>query len=457
MNIEEVLTLPEGKTVEFKRDFSSPVNIIRSVIAFANTSGGMLILGVEDKTHYIKGIEEPLVLEEKIVNVISDTIEPTVIPDLEIVPWRGTYLIVLHVHPSSSRPHYYSKLGAEKGTYVRVGSTNRIACSDMISELKRYARSQTFDEQPMIDLDSEAIDFRVASEQFSETRKLRKSDLETLDILKNYQDRLVPSIGGFLLFGHEREKYFPDAWIQAGRFSGKNKNKIQDSKSFKSHLIIAVHDAIGFIKKHAQQSIQIDNVRHTKSWTVPFIAIREAVINAVVHADYSQKGSPIRIAIMDDRIEIDNPGLLYFGLTISDIKSGISKLRNRVIGRIFHSIGLIERWGSGIQRIISSCEDGGFPTPKFEELGSHFRVTIYTNRVNAIQQQDAVNEEILRYLKENPKGMSTAAIAEKISLSTRATRTRLLKLIDKGFVTELASSSQDPNRLYFLNRTNNEE
>ena len=166
-------------------------SFIRSVIAFANTSGGMLILGVEDKTHYIKGIEEPLVLEEKIVNVISDTIEPTVIPDLEIVPWRDTYLLVLHVHPSSSRPHHYNKLGPEKGTYVRVGSTNRIACSDMISELKRYARSQTFDEQPMIDLYSEAIDFRVASEQFAGSRKLRKSDLETLDILKNYQDRLV--------------------------------------------------------------------------------------------------------------------------------------------------------------------------------------------------------------------------------------------------------------------------
>lgn len=260
-----------------------------------------------------------------------------------------------------------------------------------------------------------------------------------------------------MLFGHEREKYFPDAWIQAGRFSGKNKNKIQDSKSFKSHLITAVHDAIGFIEKHAQQSIQIDNVRHTKSWTVPFIAIREAVINAVVHADYSQKGSPIRIAIMDDRIEIDNPGLLYFGLTISDIKSGISKLRNRVVGRIFHSIGLIERWGSGIQRIISNCEEGGFLTPKFEELGSHFRVTVYTDRVNTLKQQDAVNEEILRHLKENPQGLSTAAIAEKISLSTRATRTRLLKLIDKGFVTELASSSQDPNRLYFLNRIKDEE
>jgi len=76
-------------------------------------------------------------------------------------------------------------------------------------------------------------------------------------------------------------------------------------------------------------------------------ALREAVVNAVVHADYSQSGSPIRVAVFDDRIEIENPGLLPFGLTIEEIQRGASKLRNRVIGRVFHELGLIEQWGSG--------------------------------------------------------------------------------------------------------------
>ncbi|WP_051555274.1 ATP-binding protein [Legionella fairfieldensis] len=104
----------------------------------------------------------------------------------------------------------------------------------------------------------------------------------------------------------------------------------------------------------------------------------------MVHADYSQLGTPIRIAIFDDRIEIENPGLLRFGLTIPDIKQGISKLRNRIIGRIFHAIGLIERWGSGIQRIISSCQEGGFPEPKFEEIATHFRVTMACPQVKLL-------------------------------------------------------------------------
>jgi ATP-dependent DNA helicase RecG len=81
---------------------------------------------------------------------------------------------------------------------------------------------------------------------------------------------------------------------------------------------------------------------------------------------------------LDDRIEIENPGLLPFGLTIEDIQQGVSKLRNRVIGRVFHELRLIDQWGSGIQRMNSACHDAGLDVPKLEELGTHFRVTIST-------------------------------------------------------------------------------
>ena len=142
-------------------------------------------------------------------------------------------------------------------------------------------------------------------------------------------------------------------------------------------------------------------------------------------------------------------GFWGFGLTIPDIKQGISKLRNRIIGRIFHTIGLIERWGSGIQRIISSCEEGGFPEPKFEELATHFRVTIFTTRIKTSNKLDITNKAILEVLNQHNEGLASSKIAEEIKLSVRATRTRLLKLIELGLVTEIASSSQDPYRLYF--------
>ena len=120
----------------------------------------------------------------------------------------------------------------------------------------------------------------------------------------------------------------------------------------------------------------IGPVKRTDLWTLPVVAVREAVMNAIVHADYAQQGAPIRVALFDDRLEIENPGLLPFGLTIEDIQKGISKLCNRVVGRVFQELGLMEHWGSGIQRMTAACQDQDLDAPNFEEIGTHFRVTL---------------------------------------------------------------------------------
>ena len=138
MDIISLLKKPESKTLEFKRDLSSSSKVLRSIIAFANTAGGVLIIGVEDKTKKICGADKPSLLEEKLANIISDSIKPKVIPDIEIVPYRNTYLLAVEIHPSSTRPHYLKKVGEEGSTYIRVGSTNRLADKIMISELKRF-------------------------------------------------------------------------------------------------------------------------------------------------------------------------------------------------------------------------------------------------------------------------------------------------------------------------------
>ena len=130
---------------------------------------------------------------------------------------------------------------------------------------------------------------------------------------------------------------------------------------------------------------------------MPPLAVREAIINAVTHADYSQRGAPIRINVFDDRLEIENPGLLPFGLTIEDLPRGVSKLRNRVIGRVFHELRLIEHWGSGAQRMIASCQQAGGPVPIWEELGTRLRVTMSTEPVDAATA-DPMDQAILNLL-----------------------------------------------------------
>ncbi len=178
------------------------------------------------------------------------------------------------------------------------------------------------------------------------------------------------------------------------------------------------------------------------------MAIREAVVNAVVHADYSQRGAPIRVALFDDRLEIENPGLLPFGLTIDDLRHGVSKLRNRVIGRVFHDLGLIEQWGSGIQRMTAACRDAGLADPVFEEIGTRFRMTLATSRQREPLLDD-IDQTILSVLTHE-SGRSTQEIANTINRSTRATRPRLAHLVERGFVREVGTGPQDPKRRYFL-------
>lgn len=448
MNLLELLKRPEGKTLEFKRDLSSPEGVLRSLVAFANTAGGTVLVGVEDRTRHVRGVHEPLDLEERLANLISDSIVPRLVPELELIPWRRSHVVAVQVHASPVRPHYLRREGVDAGVYVRVGSTNRRADRELIEELRRFARGETYDEQPMPDLDSEVIDFRAASELFAPIRRLRRTDLQTLRLVTSHQGRHVPTIGGLLLFGKARDEYFADAWIQAGRFQGVDRSRILDRAEIRTYLVSALDEAMAFVEKHALHGVEIGRLRRSDHPSVPPVAAREAIVNAVVHADYAQKGAPIRLAIFDDRVEIENPGLLPFGLTLDDLPRGISKLRNRVIGRVFHALGLVEQWGSGIQRMTAACRDAGLAAPVLEEIGTRFRVTLPLGRVSP-PAVDETEKAILRVLRDD-RGHLTSEIAAAIRLTPRATRTRLLRLVGRGLVREVGTSPQDPKRRYFL-------
>jgi predicted HTH transcriptional regulator len=446
MDLVELIKRPEGKTLEFKRDLSSPDGVLKAIVSFANTAGGILLVGVENRTRHIRGISEPLDVEERLANLISDHIVPRLVPEIEILPWRRTQVVAVQVHPSPSRPHHLKREGADRGTYVRVGSTNRRADSELTEELRRFARGQAFDEQPVPELDSEAIDFRAASESFAAIRKLDRRDLESLRMVTDHQGKKVPTIGGLLLFGRDRERYFPDAWLQAGRFRGTDKNHIVDSAEIRSYPIRAIEEGLAFIEKHLLHGASIGALRRKERWSLPPVALREALINAVTHADYAQRGAPIRISIFDDRLEIENPGLLPFGLTVEDLPQGVSKLRNRVVGRVFHTLGLVEQWGSGVQRMQAACLELGLAPPRFEEIALRFRVTLFMGRTGRSQLDDT-DQAIMDALRAG-RGLLTSEIATVIGLTPRATRTRLARLVATGLVREIGTGPQDPKRRY---------
>lgn len=249
------------------------------------------------------------------------------------------------------------------------------------------------------------------------------------------------------MYGHERLQNFPDAWIQVGRFAAKDKSRLIDHIDLKGELVKEIYAAAAFIEKHTRTGVDIGAVRRVENFALPQAVTREALINSVVHCDYSQRGAPIRVSIFDDRIEIENPGLLPFGLTLDDLYQGVSKLRNRVIGRVLNELGLVEQWGSGAQRMIRNCRDNGLPDPRWEEIAGRLRVTLETT-AKAPVSIDTRDQQILDQLAKD-KGLSTSEIALAIGISTRATRSRLLKLLARKLVVEVGNGPRDPNKKYY--------
>ncbi len=449
MKIEELLTRPEGKTLEFKQDLSSPKNILKTVTAFANTAGGIVLIGIEDGTRAVLGVENPLDEEERLCNLIADSIEPRLAPGVELVNWKGRTLLAVEVYPSALRPHWLKAQGIENGVLVRVGSTNRQTDGPLRAEMRRSALNLSYDEEPMPDINPDNLDVRVASGLFSGLREWTESSPETLGLLTPHQGRLVPTVGGVLLFGRDRARRFPDAWIQCGRFGGKSKATILDQRDVRAHLPLALEEAFEFVKKHASRGAEFGELRRKDVWNIPLEAVREALTNAIVHADYSQRGAPIRVAIFDDRIEIENPGLLTGGLTIDNLRAGLSKLRNRVIGRVFKELNLIEQWGSGFQRMQASCQEGGFPNPEFEELGYHFRVTFSLQRERPVAE-NSVERQILACVEryEEQGGASIKELVEATGLVDRSVRRHLARMVKAGQIVAIGKSAYDPNKRY---------
>ena len=232
-------------------------------------------------------------------------------------------------------------------------------------------------------------------------------------------------------------------------FEVQDRTRILDSQEIHSHLPRAVEEAITFVRRNSLRRVQVTGVRNEVIPEVPLVALREAIVNSVVHADYSQTGTPLRVAVFSDRVEIENPGGLPPGLTLEEVRKGASKLRNRVIGRVFHELGLIEQWGSGIQRMAKACKEAGLPEPILEEVGAGFKVTLGLTPTKEFEIS-ALDQKILGLL-ESRGGMSTSQIAKEIKRSTRTARERIKRLIGRGLVTEFASSAKDPGKLFRRN------
>ena len=377
MDIEQLLQQPAGKQLEFRRDLSSLEPLLKTLVAFANSAGGQLIIGVSDDGEIV-GVNNPLDEGERLCSLIADSIIPQQLdPSIKLATVNNKTLLIVEVHLSNIGPHWLRAQGIKQGVMVRLGASVRPAGVELIYELKRSARRQYFDELPMPDLSVDDLDIAAAQQLFGSSKELNEQALLSLKLLTQHQGKRVPTHGGILLFGKQRTFHFNDAWIQCKRFRGEgDKMYMFDQTEIHDHLPQAVDSIELFLKKHAFKSAVFGGMRRIDRWSIPLEILREVIINALVHADYSQRGKPMRVTFYDDRIEIENAGLLQPGMTTESMKRGTSRVRNPVIARVFNELGLIEQWGSGIKRIFAEAAEQKLPEPYIEEVEYRLRFTV---------------------------------------------------------------------------------
>jgi ATP-dependent DNA helicase RecG len=441
MEIQRLLSQPESKVLEFKRDLSSLDPILKTIVAFANTAGGILVIGRSSEGAVI-GVKDVFKAEETLASSISDNIRPTLLPDIEIATVQEKDLLVVKVSHWRA-PFYLKKEGMPQGVYIRLGSTNRPVNAELLAELQRSVLTPSYDQQALVELSKESLQLEETFRRFKQVKKeVDEEKLRSLGVLVPAAHRVVPSIGGLILFGKKevRDELVPDARVSCARFIGNDKANILDRLDVEGTIIDAVEEVSKFIARNTRLGAEIQDIFRKDIPEYSPVAVREALINALVHADYSLAGSHIQVAIFNDRLEIQNPGMLPFGFTLDDFKMGVSRVRNRVIARVFYELKFMEQWGSGYKRMIEACREGGYPEPKWEELGTYIRVTFYPSPRTVLTFRETENvlserEQAILNLFGSGESLPLREIFSRYStISKRMLQYELAQLKQKGYL-----------------------
>ena len=470
----------ESKTTEFKLMLPARnEKYIKTLVAFANTVGGKLIIGIDDEAHSIVGVSEATEVMDMIASTLSQTCLPILTPNIHKRNINGKDIVIVEIYPGSNTPYYIKSQGVDKGTYVRVGATTHHADEVMIRELQLRGASQSYDEQIYVDMPyskEDSLALCNAIERYRQKsaeakgneapkNKVTPKTLENWGVLKCFDGRLVPTRAFMLLTSNP----FEFAQIQCAQFKGTDRIVFLDKREYGGPLYEQIEEAVQFVLRNIKYGAEIKGLLRENSFELPIIAIREAIVNATIHRSF-QLTSCVQVALYDDRLEVSSPGALFGSLTLEKALAGSTALRNPKVAEVFKQMDLFESWGTGLRRIQESCEKLGLPEPEFQVIGDLFRVNIFrlvpetkvapkqnvspkvspkqnvnqkvTPKVN--QKTLAYNpaqleEEILRLLKENPE-ISQVHLADITSLSRSSIQRCLASLKETGRIKRVGSN-----------------
>ena len=381
----------ESKNIEYKvvvPDKSE--KYMKTVVAFANTQGGRLVIGIDDKTHQVVGVDNDSLFQamDALTNAISDSCEPQIIPDIGPQTVDGKTVIVITVEAGKNRPYYIKAQGKAKGTYIRVAGTSRHAHQEKISELEMEGARISWDELTCVGYEVTEEATQSLCKDIEDFRKkaglsghdVRKEQLFNWKILKKSEGNVLASNAYVLL----TSDYFPFAKTQCAVFKGTDRTVFLDKREYTGPIYKQIESAVDFVLRNIRLGMTIDGLVRRESYELPVEAIREMIINAHCHRNLLDE-SCIQVAIYDDRLEITSPGGLLPGVTIELMKEGFSKIRNRSLANAFAYMNLVEAWGSGIPKLMQAMQEYGLREPEFIDMEVAFRINLYRGQNEVIE------------------------------------------------------------------------
>ena len=419
------MKLYESETVELKEIYTP--HLKKEIVAFANTIGGTIFIGVQDNGEIV-GLDNADFVMQQISNSIRDSIRPDVsmFTNIELLQEDNKYFIKLMVSQGTKKPYYLSDKGLKPtGVYVRSGATSAPASEDAIRMMIKMTDGDSFENNRSL---IQELTFTSLNKEM-ERRNLEFSEVQMKNLGILSSDGIFTNMG---LLVSDQCKHSTKFAV----FQGSDKLVFKDRKELTGSLFAQLTDAYKTIDFYNGTKATFSDLLRTDERDYPEDAVREALLNAIVHRDYSFSGSTI-INLYSDRLEIISLGGLVSGLSLEAAMLGASQPRNEKLASLFYRMKLIEAYGTGISKIIS-CYKGLPVQPKFENVEGAFRVVLPNTHAQELSVEDEKYLPILR-LFEKQKEITRSDVEEALGVGTTHAINMLKEMLEKELIKKVGN------------------
>jgi ATP-dependent DNA helicase RecG len=421
--------MPEQQNVEYKQSWND--DFLKWVCGFANAQGGVIFIGKDDNGNVV-GIDDYKRLMDDIPNKIKNTIG--IMVEVNLYEESGKHFIEIVTNP------YSVPISLRGRYYYRSGSTKQELTGTSLNEFLLKKSGKTWDDvietrASFDDIDERTVNiFLKASEnagRLPENEGLTLPELfEKLRLTENGQLKRA----ALVLFGKDPGKFYPNTFVKIGRF-GKDDMNIKFQETEEGNVILLLQAVLNQLNhKFLIRPIEFEGMHRIEKGEYPVAAIREMLLNALVHRNYL--GAPIQIRVYDDKLSIWNEGTLPDGLTLEALKrSHSSRPRNPVIADVCFRGGYIDAWGRGTIKIIDTCKQAVLPDPEMKEIDGGFIVTLFKDNITFEQltKLGLKDRQVKAVLFVKEKGRITNKEYQEVFVVARSTATRdLTELVDLG-------------------------